>query len=76
MSLVELVQMVQFFIILIFALFFVYNIVHALKASGTFKLVIKEHSCLRTALLYTRCLYTVNYECFHKYEIWRFYLFG
>jgi len=72
----ELIQALQFLIILFVTFFFVYNVVHNFKFSRNVIAGIKDSYCISTVILYIRNLYVVNYECFHKYEIWRYYRFS
>lgn len=72
----ELIQALQFIIILFVTFFFVYNVVHNFKFSWTLIVRISDYFCISTVILYLRNLYVVNYECFHKYEIWRLYRFS
>jgi hypothetical protein len=74
MSQIELVQALQFFIILVIAIFFVYGIVRNYKFFWTFITEIKDCNCIGKILKYTRCLSIVNYVSYHKYIIWRYYL--
>jgi len=76
LSQAELIQALQFLILLFVTIFFVYNVVHNFKFSSTFITGIKDYFCISTVVLYVRNLYVVNYECFHKYEIWRYYRFS
>jgi len=72
MPLSELFQVLQFFIILVFALLFVCNIVQGLKSSHTFVKHIRDKKYSKSDILYMRSLYSAMYECFHKYQIWRY----
>lgn len=76
MSQAELLQVLQFIILMIVTFVFAYNIVHNFKYSRTFINDVKDNYCISTVILYLRQLYVVNYECFHKYEIWRHYRFS
>lgn len=73
MSLSELFQMIQFFIILLYALIFVCSVVRCFQFSYTFVKHIKDKKYSQSDILFIRSLYLVTYECFHKYLIWRYF---
>jgi hypothetical protein len=68
----ELFQILQFFIVLILAFLFVCNIVQSLRFSHTFIKHAKDKKYSKSDILYMRSLYSNIYECFHKYQIWRY----
>ncbi len=72
MLLSELFQMIQFFIILFFAFIFICNIVHYFQISQSFVKHIKDKKYSQLDILFMRSLYSTVYECFHKYQIWRY----
>lgn len=76
MSQTEFFQMFQLLMILFVAFFFAYNIIQNFRLCPTFLFCIKSYICIYTVIIGIRTLYVVNYECFHKYEIWRYHRFS
>lgn len=76
MYLADIVQLLQFLFVLFVAFFFVYSIFCSFKFTVIFIGQIKEKNCSCPFYLYMRSLCSVDYTCFHKYQIWRFYRFS
>ncbi len=72
----ELVQTLQILIMLFVTFFLVCNFVHSFRFNKTFLDQVVVRYCISTVILYFRKLYDVNYDCYHKFEIWRYYRFS
>ncbi len=72
MSIGDIVQVLQFFIVFLIAIYFMSSIVRSFNFSYKFVKHIKEKKHNQSVILYIRNLYSANYECFHKYHIWRY----
>jgi len=68
---VELLQLLQFLIVIFITIFLVYGIYQNFKLSGTFVKRIKGKNTFRLAVLYMQSLYSADFLCFHKYKIWK-----
>ncbi|MDF2986299.1 MAG: hypothetical protein K0R50_1809 [Eubacterium sp.] len=73
---VELIQVFQMLILLFVTFLLAYSFVLNFRFIKSFFAEVRVHCCVSTIILYFRTLYTVNYNCYHKYEIWRKYRFS
>lgn len=76
MSSGELLQTIQFLLMMLAAIIFMY---HLVRNFSYFRSVVTKSflriSCKNT-LLYMLTLSVLDYECFHKLQIWRYYRFS
>ncbi len=73
---VELIQVLQMLVFFFVAFLLTYNFVHNFRFIKSFLAHVKVCFCISSIILYFRSLTIVNYNCFHKYEIWRKYRFS
>ncbi|MCX7748322.1 MAG: hypothetical protein N2645_15780 [Clostridia bacterium] len=73
---VELVNLLQIFIIIFSLVWFTWGIVRI--QSGGYHDLTEERARILVfqALFYERKLFVKDYESYHKYEVWRLYLFS
>lgn len=76
MSSGELLQAIQFLFVMIAAIIFVYHLVKGFKYFSAVVSKVFIYSSNKNALLYMRSLSVLDYECFHKLQIWRYYRFS
>jgi hypothetical protein len=72
----ELLQTLQFLIMLIIIMFVTYRIIHSFKYFARISFSLKDKSASHYIKNYVRFLTVVNYESYHKYRIWRYYVFS
>lgn len=76
MSSGELLQAIQFLLVMITAIIFVYHLVRYFKYFCPIISKITVYTSIKNALQYMRSLSVLDYECFHKLQIWRYYRFS
>ena len=72
----EIIQVLQMLVIFFVTFLLAYSFVQNFRCVKTFCTVTAISFYLNAAVLYERSLYVVNYNCFHKFEIWRKYRFS
>ena len=76
MSFAELFQTLQLIILFIMCIFITYHIVRSIKFLGYSSLCQVDRSSSKISMDYAKNLSVLDYQCYHKYQIWRFYLFS
>lgn len=72
----DFVNTLQFLLILFFIVFITYSIVH-ISVNRRYCFSVEEVSFdINLIFQYVKQLYVLNYECYHKYQIWRYFLFN
>jgi hypothetical protein len=72
----ELIQLLQFLVIMVSIILFTYYVVQSIKKSFHFTFLEVKSITLREIFEHIKSLTVSNYECFHKYQIWRIYRFS
>ncbi len=72
----EIIQMLQMLLFLFVTFFIAYGFVHSFRTIRLHENETKISFSITTAVLYFRKLTVINYNCFHKLEIWRKYRFS
>jgi hypothetical protein len=73
---IELIQVLQMLIFLFVTFFLAYGFVHSFRSIKAFLSETNINYNIHTVVLYFRKFYVVNYNCYHKFEIWRKYRFS
>lgn len=76
MSSGELLQTIQLFALMFVALVFVYQLIRSFSYLNPVAANVSSHAVGRITLSYTSCLTVINYDCFHKLQIWRYFRFS
>lgn len=74
--LVELLHALQLILMIVVIMSLTYHIVHSLKFSGYLLSEVIHFSEVKSGLSYSKELTVVECESYHRYQIWRFYLFS
>ncbi len=72
----EIIQLLQMLVIFFVTFLLAYSFVQNFRYVKTFSAISTISFYINAAVLYERSLYVVNYNCFHKFEIWRKYRFS
>ncbi len=72
----EIIQVIQMVIILFVTFLLAYSFVQNFRCLKTVSVISAISFYINAAVLYERSLYVVNYNCYHKFEIWRKYRFS
>ncbi len=72
----EIIQVIQMVIILFVTFLLAYSFVQNFRCLKTVSAISAISFYINAAVLYERSLYVVNYNCYHKFEIWRKYRFS
>jgi hypothetical protein len=72
----ELIQLLQFLIIMVSIILISYCVVQSIKESFHFTFNETKSVTLSEVFEHIKSLTVSNYECFHKYQIWRIYRFS
>lgn len=73
---VELLHALQLILMIVVLLSITCHIVHSLKSFSHLAMEAAHCSEIKSGIAYSNELTVVECECYHKYHIWRFYLFS
>lgn len=73
---IELIQVLQMLIFIFVTYFLAYGFVHSFRNVRAFLSETNINYSIYTVVLYFRKLSVVNYNCYHKFEIWRKHRFS
>lgn len=73
---VELVQMLHMLVFLFVVFMLTFSFVHSFRSVSSFLGHSGAKFSISTIVLYFRELWVVDYNCYHKFEIWRKYRFS
>lgn len=73
---IELLHALQFILMIVLIMSVTCHIVHTFKVPCFLSSDTAEYIEIKTGLSYSKELTVVECESFHRYQIWRFYLFS
>lgn len=76
MVIADMLHFLQFFLIALLCIFATYHFVRAILFYKSNPVYAVGQYVSKFTLSYCEDLYVENYSIFHKYQIWRFYLFS
>ncbi len=76
MTQIELLHALQLILVMVVLLAITYRIVYSLKSFTCMMTEALRYSEVKSGIAYSKELTVVECESYHKYHIWRFYLFS
>jgi len=73
---VELLHALQLILMIVILVSITYHAAHSLKSFACLMTEAAHYSEVKSGIAYSNELTVVEFESYHKYHIWRFYLFS